>query len=482
MAARIVQAALREDTSVQDLARLAEADPAFALRLLAVVNSAAYGARRRVSDVKQAAALLGIRGLRNVGLSLAVSDMVPLGKDSEVLLANSLRRAVAARLIAERLKLAQSDELFTIGLFLEVGILALARSQLAAAADIARTPAAHRCVYERADGLAPHPQRGAELAQSFQLPEQALEAIRRHHDPEPPVEPVAKIAWVAERVAAVFEGGEIGRVRGEAIAALGALGLQAAVADELLKSLPELVTGAAAAFQRDIGPQLDVEALSADAHRTLVRLNLEYERLVSRLQALITEKEQLTEQLKRANLQLTELAATDPLTSLPNKRAFDEALMRDIARAKRHSIKLALIMVDVDYFKRVNDTHGHPAGDEVLRALSSLLRKSLRTGDLAARYGGEEFILLLPGADRDGGVLVAERLRRSLEATTVDLPSAKLKVTASFGVAQLEAPDAPADLIARADGALYAAKRGGRNRVVFSDLTAAHSAAIASAG
>ena len=169
-------------------------------------------------------------------------------------------------------------------------------------------------------------------------------------------------------------------MRAEAIAALGGLGLNPTEADELVKSLPELVTDAAAAFQRDIGPQLDVDALSADAHRALVRLNLEYERLVSRLQALITEKEQLTEQLKRANLQLTELAATDPLTSLPNKRAFDEALMRDIARAKRHSIKLALLMVDVDYFKRVNDTHGHPAGDEVLRVLATVLRKSLRTG------------------------------------------------------------------------------------------------------
>jgi diguanylate cyclase (GGDEF)-like protein len=480
MAAHIVQAALREDASVQDLARLAEADPAFALRLLAVVNSAAYGARRRVSDVKQAAALLGIRGLRNVGLSLAVSDMVPPGKDSEVLLANSLRRAVAARLIAERLKLPQPDEIFTIGLFLEVGILALARSQVSAAADIARTPAAHRCVYERADGLVPHPQRGAELAQTFQLPEQALEAIRRHHDPSPPADAFAKVAWVAERVSAVFEGGEIGRVRGEAIAALGGLGLKAADADELIKSLPELVTSAAAAFQRDIGPQLDVEALSADAHRTLVRLNLETERLVSRLQALISEKEQLTEQLKRANLALTELAATDPLTSLPNKRAFDEALMRDIARAKRHSIKLALVMVDVDYFKRVNDTHGHPAGDEVLRMLASILRKSLRTGDLAARYGGEEFILLLPGADRDGGVLVAERLRRSIEATVIEIPSATLRVTASFGVAQLEAADNGADLVARADKGLYAAKRSGRNCVVFVDA-ATSSAAIASA-
>ena len=450
MAAHIVQAALREDASVQELARLAEGDPAFALRLLSVVNSAAYGSRRRVTDVKQAAALLGIRGLRNVGLSLAVSDMVPPGRDSEILLANSLRRAVAARLIGERLALSQTDELFTIGLFLEVGILALARSQIAAAAEIARTPAAHRCVYERADGLAPHPQRGAELAQAFKLPEQALDAIRRHHDPQVPAETLSKVAWVAERVAAVFEGGEIGRVRGEALAALSALGMKPADADNLVKSLPELVTEVAAAFQREIGPQPDVDALSADAHRTLVRFNLEYERLVSRLEGLITEKEQLTEQLKRANLQLTELAATDPLTSLPNKRAFDEALTRDVARAKRHSIKLALVMVDVDYFKRVNDTHGHPAGDTVLRALSGILRKSLRTGDLAARYGGEEFVLLLPGADRDGGTLVAERLRRALESTAIEVPPAVLKVTASFGVAQLEAQDTGAELIARA--------------------------------
>ncbi len=124
VALQIVREALKPDVSPTDLAKLAESDPGFALRIISMVNSSAFGFARKVTDVRQATAFIGVRGLRTLGLSLAISDMVPAGADGMLLLGNSLRRAVVAQLIAKKLGHRDVDEFFTAGLFLEVGLLA----------------------------------------------------------------------------------------------------------------------------------------------------------------------------------------------------------------------------------------------------------------------------------------------------------------------------------------------------------------------
>ncbi len=467
MATRIVEASLREDASVQELAKLAAADPAFAVRVLSVVNSAAFGVPRNVSDVAQAAAMLGVRGLRNIGLSLALSDMVPLGRDGDELLSICLRRAVAARLIAEKLGERSGDEHFTVGLFLEVGVLVYARDDISKAADIARLPAAHRAVFERVEGLSPHNASGAEIAKEFHLPDATVEAIRCHHDSACPDDSVAKVAWLAERFAGAFEGGDAVSSRAEAERAGGSAGLSSQAVTDVLTELPKQVVLAAQAFQREVGPQPDLDTLAADAQRSLFELNVHYERVVQRLEQLIVEKETLTAELEIANEQLQALAATDGLTGMLNKRAFEDAVARDLARAERESTCVSLIVVDVDHFKKFNDTYGHQTGDEVLKVVANVLKGKVRTGDVPARYGGEEFVVLLPTTDPDGAGLVAERLRRSLEAEVVQSAQGDLRVTASFGVATLRRPSRKdgARLFALADEALYAAKRAGRNRV-----------------
>src|SRR5882724_4972328 len=148
VALQIVREALKPDVSPTDLAKLAESDPGFALRIISMVNSADFGFNRKVTDVRQATAFIGVRGLRTLGLSLAISDMVPAGADGMVLLGNSLRRAVVAQLIAKKLGHRDVDEFFTAGLFLEVGLLARARDDLPAAARVARLPAIDRVVFE----------------------------------------------------------------------------------------------------------------------------------------------------------------------------------------------------------------------------------------------------------------------------------------------------------------------------------------------
>ncbi len=174
----------------------------------------------------------------------------------------------------------------------------------------------------------------------------------------------------------------------------------------------------------------------------------------------------------RSLAELRRLATTDPLTGLANRRAFLDRLEAEVARSRRYPQPLALVMVDVDHFKRVNDVHGHPAGDEVLRRIAGVLRSLARETDLVARYGGEEFALLLPNTDEAGARALAGRIRASVAAAGIPWEDRTLRVTASLGVSALEGEaDAPEQLVSRADRALYVAKRTGRNRVVvFSEV------------
>jgi two-component system cell cycle response regulator len=160
-------------------------------------------------------------------------------------------------------------------------------------------------------------------------------------------------------------------------------------------------------------------------------------------------------------------AHIDGLTGLANRRHAEEALASEIARAERFGGSLAVVMTDLDNFKTVNDEHGHPVGDTVLRRFARLLEASVRDVDIAARWGGEEFLLILPGTDAEGAVRLAERIRARLEETTLLTPEGiPIVATASFGVAaRAEEPGSEEQLVAAADAALYAAKRTGKNRV-----------------
>lgn len=175
-----------------------------------------------------------------------------------------------------------------------------------------------------------------------------------------------------------------------------------------------------------------------------------------------------TRDLEEANRRLEALAVTDPLTGLYNRRHFEHVLSLEVRRAQRMGTRLSLLMMDVDHFKRYNDTHGHPAGDEVLRALGRLVRERVRSTDVACRYGGEEFTVILPGTSRTDAMVLANDLRLNVEAYPFEneatQPGGRLTISIGVATYPADASDEVA-LVRAADQALYRAKENGRNRV-----------------
>ncbi|MGK7346412.1 MAG: diguanylate cyclase [Candidatus Nitrospinota bacterium M3_3B_026] len=224
------------------------------------------------------------------------------------------------------------------------------------------------------------------------------------------------------------------------------------------------------AFRKELGHKVEeATAQLKEKNRLLERKERETASLNAQLKE---EREQLreaNERLVRLNEQLERLSITDGLTKLYNFRHFSRRIQEEFYRARRYEGGLSLLMLDIDDFKKVNDTYGHPTGDDVLRQVAGEIRASSRQPDVAARYGGEEFTLMLPEVGLAGAAVRAERLRKSLEAKRFEGKGKPFSITVSIGVATYnpEIMEEPDDLVKAADKALYNAKEMGKNLVVM---------------
>ncbi|KRI00168.1 diguanylate cyclase [Curvibacter sp. PAE-UM] len=208
---------------------------------------------------------------------------------------------------------------------------------------------------------------------------------------------------------------------------------------------------------------------SRDATRFATGSSTDFLERLAALVAVCLDSALATERLKLAGL-------TDGLTGVHNRRYFESRCLEEVQAARRSTQPLVCLLLDVDHFKRINDTHGHPAGDAVLRYVARLIRAQLRGSDVVARYGGEEFVMLLPATPLPAALDTAERIRRVIAAQSMPVQVAEpLRITVSIGAAllpgegEVDAAVLAAALVQRADQALYAAKQGGRNRVLAAD-------------
>jgi diguanylate cyclase len=246
---------------------------------------------------------------------------------------------------------------------------------------------------------------------------------------------------------------------------------------ELLQQLSELAAttahdvGEHSTRMQNVSEQISaVSSLGEDPLRaSLLAAAAQMLEANEQLQAELAEtKAELHGHTKRVEVLMTE-ARIDALTGVANRRALDEELARCYAAWQRQGRPLSLLILDVDHFKKFNDTYGHPAGDEVLRNIGRVLAASVREMDFVARYGGEEFAFVLPGTRLEDAKSAAERIRNGIAQAKVPFSGKDLQVTVSVGLAELHPGDTVASLLKHADTALYAAKSNGRNRSYYYD-------------
>ena len=213
--------------------------------------------------------------------------------------------------------------------------------------------------------------------------------------------------------------------------------------------------------------ELDVK-LPGDLAGEIGRLTRVFNMMAERLRRSRAEVEAARRALEEKNQLLEVLAVTDGLTGLYNRKKLDEILVDQFARFRRYHWPFALLMLDLDNFKSINDNYGHVAGDEVLTTVAAKLKQLVRTVDYVARYGGEEFVVVLTETPMGEALDIAERIRAAVEVPSVNAGSKTISVTVSLGVTySQDSDDDPEKLLFRADHALYEAKRAGRNQVQY---------------
>lgn len=471
-----------EDSSVDALASAIERDPTLAAKLLRTVNSPLFGVRREVSSVKQAVALAGQRTIRVMALSLSLTDQIQNEKsegfDYEAFWRSSLTSAVAGRLLGREVNPSIAEESFVAGLLSQIGRLAAHRvaPQAYGRALTKREQDGGRLRDAEIAVLGASTARlGRELLERWNLPASICVAVGASQgegiteiegDSRELVLVVHAACMVADLFCQQICPSTVEQVKQVVIRCTG---IEENALEGVLHELDEHVRDTAENMSLQIGDTADYAQIRANAAMELAQLSMlaESERAANavRLEAAQSEARQLHEEKK----EILEFASTDALTKIANRAAFERRFEEQIAAAQASGEQLALLILDVDHFKDFNDTHGHQAGDEVLRRVAAAIRDACAGEAFPARYGGEEFIAVARVAKVDQAAALAEKIRRSIEHVAVDWNGTCLKVTASVGVATAEPSRRPVTgekLIAAADEKLYEAKRSGRNRVI----------------
>ncbi len=482
IAVRILKTVQQEDFSMDDLARIISADVALTTKLLRVANSAYYALPNKVSNVNKALGILGTNIIKNIALSFVIAGDLQKSERSYFKFDHFWRRSVTTAVAADLLTKAinkHNDDIFVTGLLQDIGIMVIflykGKTYDNALNSETSCDDKNLIAIEQKNFQFNHQQLSHILLSDWGLPDTITAPLLYHHEPDKApkhLQETASILEVASLLSSVYLGSETAtNVCLVSQKMKDYFSIEPEQTREIIDQVALQSVLILEIFEIKADDIKPYSTILQEANEELGKLNLSYEQLVLELKESKAKSERFAKELQQANLKLEELAFRDSLTGIYNHRYFQEVLSKEIARSRRYHRSLSVLIFDIDYFKKVNDTHGHPAGDKVLVQLAQSIEKTIRPSDVLARYGGEEFIIVLPETNLAGLRVFAERLRRCVEQQEIiDGPNV-IKVTISGGGVHLPPQvDIPqSELVDLADKKLYISKKEGRNRVTVAD-------------
>ena len=464
-AMRVLELCRQDNAKIQDIADTIMSDPALSGRLLKYANSPIVGIGREITSVRSAVTLLGLRTVKMtaLGFSLASPDFQPRCPEFDLsqFWSDSFLAAVGARRVADKYFNADREEAFTAGLLSQIGRLALAHGMPEKYQTVLSMVKGGKLLADAEQQIlgVDHMTFGAQLLADWKLPEVLVEAVQKQEcafqDHTAAGPPLPQVIHLSIRLMPLFTGQDqlpssIRRTAQEAIEKK--LNLDEEAWQNLAREIQEDYQQVAEMFDMGVSTEVDVFDLYAEAQEEVARVGM----------AAQLERDQALEE----NHSLLHRATTDALTGIANRAKFDERIDELVKGLRRGHGHFALVMFDIDHFKKFNDTYGHDVGDLVLKHVAKAVQSALRDVDLLARYGGEEFAVLAPCTDRQGACVIAVRICQSVEQMRVHLKEQELKVTVSAGLTLTSDYKNPPDvetLIRDADKQLYVSKEGGRN-------------------
>ena len=483
--ARIIHLTQTEEANISQIAEVIKKDVGLSAAILRITNSSAFGLLKKVTSIDQAVVLLGFNAVRNIALALGVVGLYP--PHDKTFLSKTWQRSILAGIAARDLSALNGNKnnggAFTNGLLHDIGLIAFyAYDQKLASQLLEKMEKNGRISLDGERQLMglDHVEVGQLLAEKWKFPDDIIFAISHHHE-DPGLESRSSetvgpspVDYLSSLAGDIFYLGKKEENISKFISDCPRLlGISTDKAEELLQNIHPQLVELASHFNLEVENGKTYEVILCEAHEEIAQITIANEATKHHLNEAFKREKKLAAELEKRNRDLKILASKDSLTGLYNRQFLSELLEKEWHRSTRYNYPLSMAMVDLDDFKKVNDTYGHKAGDIVLMKIAEVLTKNLRKNDFLARYGGEEFAFVFPQTDLKSACQVTslfKRLIRNIEISFVRDKRVSLSMSCGVSTAcPAQEGDSVEALVQRADEALYEAKRSGKDRIVIKE-------------